>query len=281
MNDERFHFQIGEFHCLAVNDGGYAGNSEMLFNNAPPEELEQKLLLYEEKPDHIPSTWTCLLVKTDHHVVLIDTGLGSGQAYGGNLLPALEKEGISANDIDTVILTHGHPDHIGGSVTENGEITFPKATYYMWQEEWAFWTSETARQKASSWSANFAQQKLTPLTPVMNTIKEEMEIVPGIQVLAAPGHTVGHSAVHITSDGEQLLFLADVALHPIHLEHPNWYGEVDQDPEQTVATRQKMFRWAAANKSLVLAFHFLPFPSLGTIINHGDVWQWKTIDLAA
>ena len=124
MSGERFLFGVGDFHCLAVNDGDFAGNSEILFANAPPDELGQSLLRYGLEPDHIPSTWTCLLVETPHNTILVDTGTGGGGQLGGDLLPALKDEGILPNDIDTVILTHGHGDHIGGGVTETGEIAF-------------------------------------------------------------------------------------------------------------------------------------------------------------
>lgn len=86
--------------------------------------------------------------------------------------------------------------------------------------------------------------------------------------------------VELISEGMRLLYLADVALHPIHLEYPNWYGRVDRDPEQTVMTRIKTYRWAVEKEALVLAFHFPPFPSLGHIVAKGDRWEWKAINLA-
>lgn len=84
MNFDRFHFSVGAFDCLAINDGGFVGRSDMLFVNAPSNELEQMLLSYDLKPDHLPSTWTCLLVNTPQKTVLIDTGSGGGSGGGSN-----------------------------------------------------------------------------------------------------------------------------------------------------------------------------------------------------
>lgn len=270
-----YRFKIGDFQCLAVNDGDFVGNADMLFANAPQEELLEVLQLYGLKPDHLPSTWTCLLVKTPTNVVLVDTGIGAGGEYGGQLLSILHEEGIQSQDIDTVILTHAHPDHIGGCVDGGGNVTFPEAKYYMWQDEWDFWTNETNLKKVPDWAANIARQKLPPLAEQLKTVNNESEIVPGIRAIAAPGHTAGHMAVEVVSGGEYLVDIVDAALHPIQIEYPEWYAQLDQIPEQTVATRQTIYQRAAEKNALVLAFHFPPFPSLGHIISQDGRWKWQ------
>jgi glyoxylase-like metal-dependent hydrolase (beta-lactamase superfamily II) len=278
-NKDRFHFSVGAFDCLVINDGNISGNAEMLFVNAPASQLTQVLRAHALDPDHLPSTWSCLLVKTADHVVLIDTGLGSGQPVGGHLLPILAEEGVSPTDIDTVILTHGHGDHIGGCVTESGDMAFPKATYFMGKDEWLYWTSEATLAQESDSAGDFARKKLRSLTAVLQTVEDGQEIASGIRAIAAPGHTVGQLAVQIESGGEQLLFLADVALYPIHVEHPDWVSQMDADPAQTVLTRHKLFQWAVEHDALVLAYHFPPFPSLGCIVRKGSSWEWKPVEL--
>ena len=272
-----YRFKIGDFQCLVINDGDFIGNAEMLFANAPEEELLKVLQYHGLKPDHLPSTWSCLLIKTLTNVVLVDTGFGTGGKYGGQLLPILHAEGFQPEDIDTVILTHVHADHIGGCVNGAGEVVFLNATYYMWQEEWEFWTIETNLQNVPEWAANIAREKLPPLVEQIKLIDRETEIVPGVQAVAAQGHTAGHMAVEVESRGEYLIDIADVALHPIQIEYPNWYARLDQFPEQTVATRQAIYQRAVERRALVLAFHFSPFPSLGQIARQNEKWKWQPL----
>ena len=273
--ENRHRFTVGAFNCLAIKDGGYGGSAAQLFTNAPEEALARALQTHDLSPESLPSTWTCLLVETEEHLVLIDTGGGQAAgSNGGQLGQALAAEGLGANEVDTVILTHGHGDHIGGCVDGDGRPAFPQARYVMWQSEWDYWRSEENLAAMSEWAARVARNCLLPVAPQLETIDVEEEIVPGIRAVAAPGHTVGHMALEISSAGETLLNLADAALHPIHLEHPEWVAAFDGDPEQTVATRRALCRRAAEQGMSVLAFHFAPFPSLGRIRADGDAWRW-------
>jgi len=122
-----------------------------------------------------------------------------------------------------------------------------------------------------------ALNNLLPIQGQLDLVDRETEIVPGIRAVAAPGHTPGHMALAISSGGEQLLVIADAVLHPIHLEQPEWYAVVDFIPEQAVATRRRLLNRAAAEKALVLAFHF-PFPGLGHVVQKGEGWQWRPIE---
>ena len=276
--DNHYHFEVGDFSCLAINDGGINATAEMLFMNAPEGELGQVLQEHGVAPDRLPSLWTCLLVKTGEHLVLIDAGENNCLGYGGGQLwPALAAAGVKTSDVDTVILTHGHPDHIGGCVDADGEPAFANARHVMWQAEWDYWRSEATLERMPEIWARTARSHLPPIAPQMDTINAEEEIVPGIWAVAAPGHTVGHMALKITSAGETVLNIADAALHPIHLEHPEWASVLDNDPEQTAMTRRALCQHAVEVEALVLAFHFMPFPSLGRIVERGNAWEWAPV----
>lgn len=144
MNNESYRFKIGNFECIIVLDGtfAYPHPAQVFFANAPEERLEQVLREHNLNPEtwgEYISPYPSLVIYTGDHVVLVDTGAGSFAPTTGKLIPNLKTEGISPKDIDTVILTHGHADHIGGNVNGEGKPTFPNARYVMWKEEWEFW----------------------------------------------------------------------------------------------------------------------------------------------
>jgi glyoxylase-like metal-dependent hydrolase (beta-lactamase superfamily II) len=153
----------------------------------------------------------------------------------------------------------------------------------MWRDEWEYWTDEANLERIASGVfgdviASFARKHLPPIASRLNLVDREAEIVPGIRVIPAPGHTPGHLAVAIASGSDELLYTADAAAHPIHLEQPDWYGATDLDPQRTLASKRRLFDHAAAEQSLVLAFHFHPFPSLGHVVRRGKGWQWQPIE---
>jgi glyoxylase-like metal-dependent hydrolase (beta-lactamase superfamily II) len=122
-----------------------------------------------------------------------------------------------------------------------------------------------------------ARKNLPPIQGQLDLVERETEILSGIQAIAAPGHTPGHMALAISSGSEQLLYISDAALYPIHLEQPDWYPAFDLAPEQAMATRRQLLDRVAGKKILVIACHF-PFPGLGQVIPKGEGWQWQPIE---
>ncbi len=288
MSTETYRFKVGTFECMAVSDGtfAYSDPATLLFSNAPKGRLEEALRehnLHPEQWGQWVSPYTCLVINTGRHYVLVDTGAGDLAPSTGSLLENLHAEGVQPGDIDTVILTHGHPDHIGGNTDGEGKPTFPNARYVMWKHEWDFWTSAPSLaelqvdEHLKQLLLTFAQKNLPPVQSQLDLIDHETEIVPGVHAVAAPGHTPGHMAAAISSGGESLLYTADTAIHPIHLEHPGWCAIVDCSPDQAATTRHQLFKRAGREKALVLAFHF-PFPSLGHVIQKGKAWRWQAIE---
>jgi glyoxylase-like metal-dependent hydrolase (beta-lactamase superfamily II) len=290
MDTEFFRFKIGDFQCIAVSDGTHTYAPPIfpppaifLFANAPRQELERTLHkhnLYPQQWVEWVSPYICLVVDTGEHRVLLDTGAGGLAPSTGKLVRNLKAAGILSEDIDTVIITHAHPDHIGGNTDSEGRLVFPNAKYVMWQDEWDFWTSEQAETKLNEHSKDIllgcARKNLPPIQGRLQLVDREIEIIPGIDTIAAPGHTPGQMALNISSEGEQLLCISDVVLHPIHLEQPGWHATVDLNPKQVEATRRRILKKATAEKALVLGFH-LPFPGLGRVSQRADTWQWQPI----
>ncbi|MFH0916545.1 MAG: MBL fold metallo-hydrolase [bacterium] len=288
MSSNTYRFKVGSIDCVAVCDGTFAYGpplfpppADFLFVNAPRSNLERRLKEYGVEPERWgtwTSTYTCLLVLSGKHHVLIDSGAGALAPGTGRLLESLRSEGVDAGEIDYVILTHGHPDHLGGTVDAQGRLVFPEAQWIMSRIEWEFWMEGEAERVLPEHGREIllgsAHRNLSAIRERIDLIPGEKELLPGISLLAAPGHTPGHAAVSVSSAGEELLCLSDLVLHPIHLQEPEWFAAVDMVPDQLVTTRHALLGRAAAEKSLVMAFHF-PFPGLGRVSAMGAGWQWE------
>ena len=291
MSNESYRFKVGMFQCILIKDGmhAYPQPAQMFFANAPKERLEQVLRAHNLDPmrwDEYISPYPSLLISAGGHRVLVDTGAGSLHPTTGKLIPNLRAEGVAPEDIDTVILTHCHRDHIGGTIDGEGRSAFPNARYVMWRDEWEFWTatepdwgSAQLAQPIKERMLAFAREKLPPIRGQLELMDREGEIVPGISAVPAPGHTPGHMAVAVASGDAQLLYISDAAIHPITVEQPDWYSVFDLAPDRAVASRRQLLQRAAAERALVHGFHF-PFPGLGHVVQAGDAWAWQPIGTA-
>lgn len=192
MNTEIYRFKVGTFECMAVSDGTHTyapptfpAPAAFLFANAPKGRLEQALREHNLQPEQWVewiSPYICVVVYTGEHRVLVDTGADGLDPNTGKLLQNLQAAGIAREDIDTVILTHGHPDHIGGNTDAEGVPAFPNARYVMWKDEWDFWTSEEAELKLDEHVKQillrFARKNLPPIRDRLDLVDHEMKSCP-------------------------------------------------------------------------------------------------------
>jgi glyoxylase-like metal-dependent hydrolase (beta-lactamase superfamily II) len=265
-----FRFKLGGFEVTQISDSEVFidGPYPLIGKNASEAEVRQLMrdnLLPEQKyqPGFTPT-----IVNTGKQVILFDTGNGSngfvGRPNGGWLAAQLAPAGFKPEDIDIVVLSHGHPDHIGG-VIEAEKPMFPNARYVISATEYDFWSpknklSEELEKLAGTFRAN------TPLIADKFTfLKPGDDVAPGIRSVDAPGHTPGHLAFLIESEGRQALFWGDCAHHHVaSLAHPEWHCVFDTDKEVAAATRKRIFDMVATDRLPVIAYH-MPFPSIGYV----------------
>ncbi len=284
MSIEPLSFQIGEIRCTPISDGGFPFPAALFLSNMSNEERAQVLSAHNLPSDQIVCPYTCLLIRTPRNTLLLDTGGGNIVPGGGKLLQNLESAGARASDIDTVILTHAHPDHISGILSAEGKPAFPNAHFVMWKSEWDFWTAENIDLSASQLPDELktslliaaARRFLPPIQNQIELIERETEIVPGVHLVPAQGHTPGHTAVLIISGDGSLLHVADAVFHPIHLENPAWQTAFDLQHDEAARTRRQLLDRAAADQTRVMAYHF-PFPGLGHVVTRRLGWAWEPL----
>jgi glyoxylase-like metal-dependent hydrolase (beta-lactamase superfamily II) len=169
-----------------------------------------------------------------------------------------------------VVFSHAHIDHIGGVVDESDKVLFPNAQFYIAQSDFDYWTDES---KLSGQWKDFIVHARKNLLPVRDRIvfyKDGQEFLPGIQALAAPGHTVGHHIFMISSEGKSFAFLGDLSHHPVLLmEKPRMEFSYDTDPKQAAESRVRLLDMIAVNKIAVMSYHY-PWPGIGHVAKTGE-----------
>jgi len=285
-NENYYKFNVGQFQCLSVSDGSYDYDPIHLFTGMDVDQVHDLLRSHRFPIDKITSPYTFLYVDTGFNRVLVDMGAGKLGPNTGKLISNLNKAGISHSDIDSVIITHAHPDHVGGTLDEDGNPNFPNATYYIWKNEWDFWFSDNAIKEVEKYLSKIvpteifikiARGQLSPIKDKINFITKEAEILTGIFTHFASGHTPGHMVISFNSEGEELFFTSDTVIFPLFLERPDIGISLDILPEQANKSKYKIFDLVAERNALILAQHFSPFPSLGHIHKKEVGWIWNPI----
>jgi glyoxylase-like metal-dependent hydrolase (beta-lactamase superfamily II) len=253
-------FVVGEVTCRVIRDGTAPYPPEVMFANITSEARSAALAGRLDDQGDFISPYRSLLLQTPGRTLLVDTGLGHlAGVFGtpaGQLLNALTSAGFRPDDIDVVVLSHAHPDHIGGLLHDD-RLTFPRARHVMSTTEWAFWTGPDNLARMPEMLAAPARALLPPLAEagVLDLVSGEVEVDPGVWLRPAPGHTPGHCVVSIASAGEHTTFLADAVLDELNFEHPGWMSAIDLDTAQTERTRRRLLSEAALDGSWVLAYH--------------------------
>jgi glyoxylase-like metal-dependent hydrolase (beta-lactamase superfamily II) len=274
-----YRFPLGKFQATVISDGPLPLGKPTDTMKGMPEADVSKMLSDNFLPlDNIVLEQNILVLNTGNRLVMFDSGMGFSKAFGptsGRLLTSLREAGIQPAQIDDIICTHAHIDHIGGLATAKGKKHFPNATIHISKADYDFWTDETKlTNKDLGAFVKHARDNLLPYKGKINFVADGKEVLPGIQAMSAPGHTVGHMIYLIESEKQRLAFTGDVSHHQILLtERPKTEFAYDSDPKQAVQTRVRIFDMLSKDKIPLLAFHF-PWPGYGNLAKQGDGYRY-------
>jgi glyoxylase-like metal-dependent hydrolase (beta-lactamase superfamily II) len=274
-----YRFAVGDFEVTALNDGQV--NREItatLFPNTP---LDKVMQLMEQQ--FIPtrpgtSQFNTMVVNTGAKLVLIDAGFANnGAATTGQMAANLAAAGIDPKQIDTVLISHFHPDHINGLRTKEGQLVYPNAEIVVPTRDVAHYLDE-ARMNAAPEAARgafmVARRVFGPNIKDVRQAEWGKEWVPGITAIQSDGHTPGHSSFVVASGGKTLLVVGDACNDPrIFARNPDWHLGFDLDKPLAVATRRKLLDMAAADRMQV-SFYHAAFPATGFVAKAGNGFDW-------
>jgi glyoxylase-like metal-dependent hydrolase (beta-lactamase superfamily II) len=261
------HHTVGEMTVTALNDGAFEAAFAYL-THIPPDEAEA---LHRASFRAIPPriTISCFLLQTDARRILVDSGCGTAMGPGlGALGSSLLALGVQPGDIDTVLATHLHPDHIGGLVDSNGTALFPNAELVVHEADLRFWGDDaTLAGAANDQDRSFVQLARATITAYRDRTRVLTggEALPGISLVPEPGHTPGHSGWLIASGDDSLLIWGDIVHMPgVQFPRPGVGLGFDIDGDQAIATRRRIFDMVATDRLGVAGMH-LDFPCFGHV----------------
>jgi len=277
-----YRFAHGNMQATVVSDGILPlGEPSSSFLGTSKEEIGKMLTDNFLSPSTVILEQSALVLNTGDKLVLFDTGMGSSTMFGpttGKLLASLKAAGIDPKDIDAVVATHAHCDHVWGIMADDGSRHFANAQIYISQADFDYWTDETKlSMKDPAYMQPFvegARKNLLPNRDRIIFLKDGQEFLPGIQAMAAPGHTVGHTIFMVSSEGKTLAVIGDLTHHQVLLvEKPRIEFAYDTDSKQSANTRVRVLDMLAANRIPLIAYHF-PWPGVGHVAKNGDGFRY-------
>jgi len=272
---------VGEAEVIALYDGVWEKPHEPgFFSNASVSDAKEALRAAGQNSTFVTIPISTFVVRLKGKTVLCDAG-GGGQVQGfntesifvsGRMLDNLKAAGIHPHEIDTILISHFHPDHIFGLLREGTDApVFPNAEIIVSAAEYNWWTdpSLTSRLPAGRQSLARRIQSVIPSWKNVLPVDGEDEVVPGIRFISVPGHTPGHTAFHLSSGREQLMISADTAYVPAFcLRHPEWHGAYDQDGPAAEISRRRLLDRIVAEQMLICGSHF-PWSGFGRLARDG------------
>ena len=273
-----YRYKVGDIEVTAIHDGFFARPFDGFVRNAELADVKKAATDAFLPDTALPISFTTLVLKTGGKTVLVDTGNGNNGAPTANRwMTNFKAAGFDPAQVDTIVVSHFHGDHIGGIRLKEGTAVFPKAELLVPDAEWAFWTDDAKAAAApDGMKPAFANVKRV-FEPIKADVKQYAagkEVVPGLTAVAAPGHTPGHTAFMLSSGSGKLMIMSDTTNHPaLFVRNPNWSAVFDMDADKARETRIKLLDMAASERAQV-AFYHAPFPATGFIAKEGNGFRF-------
>jgi glyoxylase-like metal-dependent hydrolase (beta-lactamase superfamily II) len=279
-----YRYKVGSIEITVVNDGvSRMPITEGFVENASKEQVNAALEAAFLEKDFYAGPYNPIVVNTGSRLALIDTGtgetaFGTSKGLNGRLLLNLAAAGIDVKDIDAVIVSHYHGDHINGLLKADNSIAFPNAEILVPAKEHDFWMDDGEMSRATKPRVVFGFKNVRrimsgDLLKHVRTYEWGKEVIPGVTAVGTPGHTPGHTS-HVIASGNKAVYVqADVTHAPfLFARYPDWHFMLDVDPVAAEATRRKVYDMLVAEKMLVQGFHY-PFPAVGHVEKSGSGYR--------
>jgi glyoxylase-like metal-dependent hydrolase (beta-lactamase superfamily II) len=277
-----YRLKVGDLEVTALYDGHGVFDPHWL--NGTKARMDGVVKELHEDPRLLDVSDEAFLVNTGKQLILVDAGAGAwwGEGAMGRLAGSLRSAGYTPEEVDIVLVTHLHSDHVGGLTTQDGKRVFPNADVYVAKVESDFWLSPEIAAKAPKDAQPFFQSAQSIAAPYIkagkwHTFSGSEPIVNGMQLVQLPGHTPGHTGYEFSSKGQKILFWGDI-IHAqrVQLQHPEVTAIFDIDQNAAAATRLQLLPKLAREDVLIAGPH-MPFPALGRLRKEGSGYSWVPV----